>query len=280
MPHGVTTRIRHSTAFTLIELLVVISIIAVLASLLLPAVAMVRSQAGSAACQNNLRQLTVAQLGYPIDNEGLIAPERAFTGTEEAWGAWFGYLFKFDPTLRGSLVFTCGAPGRTSQILSQVTWNRTGSTDSVESLHFHATSYAINHWAQELMSTDLTRIMLDSCPSPSSMIWMGEVLGCDPDGTLAGEGGVNVPAPVNAPVWPTSPAPYTWHVPTDPAMYTARIGPYTLPTGVPAANARYLPRFSHRKRMNVSFYDGHVAGLNLQAMVGDGSTSNPWYGTR
>jgi prepilin-type N-terminal cleavage/methylation domain-containing protein/prepilin-type processing-associated H-X9-DG protein len=56
--------------FTLIELLVVIAIIATLASILMPAVSMVKSAANSAKCSSNLRQITMISMTYHDDWNG------------------------------------------------------------------------------------------------------------------------------------------------------------------------------------------------------------------
>jgi prepilin-type N-terminal cleavage/methylation domain-containing protein/prepilin-type processing-associated H-X9-DG protein len=90
------------SAFTLIELLVVIAIIALLASMTLVVVNLVRNSAWNVHCQSNLRQLAVAQFGYAQDFEDIVAGLPTVDGNEsriniiafepypviEATGAW------------------------------------------------------------------------------------------------------------------------------------------------------------------------------------------------
>jgi prepilin-type N-terminal cleavage/methylation domain-containing protein len=61
---------RRRNAFTLVELLVVIGIIAVLMSLLLPAVMKAREQALRVACMSNIRQFVMAITNYAIEHRG------------------------------------------------------------------------------------------------------------------------------------------------------------------------------------------------------------------
>ncbi len=73
-------------AFTLIELLVVISIIALLISILMPALNKAREQAAGSVCLGNQKALLMGWLMYADDNDGLlVGPAVGYNSLPQWW---------------------------------------------------------------------------------------------------------------------------------------------------------------------------------------------------
>lgn len=103
---------RRGQGFTLIELLVVISIIALLISILLPALGAVRKSGRNSVCLSQLRQFGIANHVYMQDNKNWILPnydDDAFNNDE--YFTWGDKLVFKERSIETPEVFICPSTG-------------------------------------------------------------------------------------------------------------------------------------------------------------------------
>lgn len=85
---------QRRPAFTLIELLVVIAIVAILISLLIPAVQKIRESAARTTCANNLKQIGLATHAYH-DAKKRLPPSRIYINAGQEYSTWAVLLLPY-----------------------------------------------------------------------------------------------------------------------------------------------------------------------------------------
>lgn len=114
--------IAHSRGFTLIELLVVIAIISILAAILFPVFAAVRSKARTSMCATHMREIGLALLMYAQDfDERFPRPWWWQEVAQGIWPGWYqadssspsggwcycGWERKVEPYIASRVIFIC-----------------------------------------------------------------------------------------------------------------------------------------------------------------------------
>lgn len=101
---------RSKKAFTLIELLVVIAIIALLMSVIVPALKMAKKKAASIVCMTNLKNMSLGWYTYAEENNSnIMSSEMEATETNGTFVGWIGRP-RDGATVMGSAEFSRTTP--------------------------------------------------------------------------------------------------------------------------------------------------------------------------
>jgi hypothetical protein len=239
--------------FTLLELLITISIIAILAALLLPALGKARAAGRSASCLSNQKSLSLAQTSYSMDNAEWLLPTALVqkSGNNAALHeAWSGMLAGYQSD--GSITSPYGTLMKRSAAAKEIGGTKqfyfTGTlTCPNQTMEFATGGFRYSHYGR------------------------GGCGGTNTSGSNSTNGGAYMFGKTNVLTRPSETV-FTADHPQKTTLYD-RLSISMVEHQNPLLGM--LTGFHHTQRCNVSFFDGHCEAVSRAAMEARGMQYHP-----
>jgi prepilin-type N-terminal cleavage/methylation domain-containing protein len=163
--------VQTQRAFTLVELLVVIGIIALLISVLLPALSKARRQANTVKCMASLREIGNGFKMYEIDNKGWwpSARDRKDPNTANNWHEWTDLVAKYmtgtknwtnyydvATVRRDSVIWGCPEWTKSSDFTSNLAASDAENVYTGYGMQYYPSYFEDGHYADGLVNASTT----------------------------------------------------------------------------------------------------------------------------
>lgn len=245
---------HRNKAFTLIELLVVIAIVALLVSLLLPALNKAREQAKTLLCLSNNRVLIVGLNNYFLSNNYELLTIFDHAGGDSLWA------LQFENEIKEDKIFLCSKTPKSNLSQDEISGTTTPWPDNAEepwrfddNIRRHFGGFGMNAWLYQDLWSDGGRIPWVGSLSPNNY-WGSYEKVSNP---------ASVPSFVDAlwmDLWPRDDSPSPFDLYGDFSLTSNFRDNVNVQIGN-ADIAHHIYRAlvnRHNMRTNASFMDGHA----------------------